>query len=143
MSTGANETPISFTFNKPQAGSPIAITVRYNGISYVIPNDDIPVVVYVEQAPPIQNALLSMIFRNDYYPLPLYSDGATMGVPLIAGDGGPSILVPLPYGMETIVTVYPIDPARLPGQAHIVINPPTEDMGIGLLIVGTSGLSEE
>lgn len=143
MSTGTTATAVSFTFNDSKSGSPIVIIVRYNGSSHTVANNDTPVVVYVEPAPPIQNALLSMIFRDDYYPLPLYCDGLMLGVPLLTNDGGPSILVPLHYGIETTLTVYPINPNRSPGQVDIVINEPTEDLGIGLLIVGTSGLSEE
>ncbi|HTF03866.1 MAG TPA: hypothetical protein VK826_07560 [Bacteroidia bacterium] len=142
MSTAAIATAVSFTFNDPKSDSPIYITVRYKESLHIIANNDVPVVVYVDQGPPIQNALLSMIFRDDYYPLPLYCDGLKMGVSLLAGDGEPSILVPFHYGIETAVTIYPIDPDRLPGEARIVINPPLGDMGIGLLIVGTSGLWE-
>ena len=69
MNTTAIATAVSFTFNDQKSDSPIYITVRYKESSHIIANDDVPVVVYVEQGPPIQNALLSMIFRDDYYPL--------------------------------------------------------------------------
>jgi hypothetical protein len=142
MSTDTSENQISFSYNDSTNPSPLVIVVKYDGKIHDVPNDGTLTTFPLQTVPPVQNGLLAIIFRSDYYPLTLFCDGVNMWIPVLANDGGLATLIPFPYETEKNIQIYPISPYKNPGQASISVSAPKADLGIGVVIVGTSGLTD-
>jgi hypothetical protein len=85
-------------------------------------------------------SLFSLNFGNNFYQLYLYFDGQQFNVPQLAGDNTLMALVPLPAGRDHLFVVYNQSDPTLTGTA--IINFTVSDNEIGVLIVGTGGLTD-
>lgn len=143
MSNGSVASEISFRYNVPnQDEGPPVITVSSCGSIYAILNDNVPVQVETGPVPPESNGMLVINFHDEFYPVILYFDGIDFWIPQMSPGGELATLTPFHYDTGKIFKVYSTDPDKKPGEARISIDSPTAKSEIGIVIVGTSGLTE-
>lgn len=90
--------------------------------------------------PPQINGQFEMIFSDQYHPLVMYFDRGDFFIPQYHTDGTLKALTILSRLVETTMIIFPFSPDRVPGS--VVIRQSESEAGIGLVIVGTSGLTE-
>lgn len=141
MSTG---TQLDFNYADPEDGSPLFITVRYEGQPHPVDNSgDQPTTVHVNTNPGVASGMLAIVFSEEYYPLPLYCDGMVLSIPALSGGEVP-VLTPSVIHAKKTIRISPINP-DLPLKEYIITVTDSTQGGatsIGIMIVGTAGLGD-
>lgn len=142
MSTASAQTTINITYNEPnQENGPPFIRAYSNSSEVIVRKNGTTEGLTTGPVPPNENGIITLVFKEDYYPLNLYYDGENMSIPVQAEDGSIALLIPFLFESEMSITVFSVSGNGAPGQAGIQIVGSSGSAEIGIVIVGTSGLS--
>jgi hypothetical protein len=143
MSNTSNQTTISFTYDDPNSiDGPPFIIVEYKGQPTFVVNNNTPVLVKMDPVPPVENGMLTMIFDEDFYPITLYFDGFSMWISALTDSGSFKFLIPFHFDTEMNIILFPLSAGQSQAEVRMIINGPPNQEEIGILIVGTGGLTE-
>lgn len=142
MSTTPNLNCISFTYVEPNdKNGPEFIQVHYVEDEADVFKNGPTVAFQLKPQPPVSNGIFTLVFNPDYYPLNIFCDGNRVSIMIQAENGEIALLVPFDKLEETVITVFSISGANAPGEVRINIDDTKSESEIGIVIVGTSGLS--
>lgn len=142
MSTTPNLTVIKFSYIEMDSkNGPPFIRVKNNTREEPVIKNGPRVPFDLKAQPPISNGIFELIFNPDFYPLNIYCDGQELSI-LVQGDNGEmELLIPFNYSQETVIKVFSRSGENAPGEVRINIEDTSSESEIGIVIVGTSGLS--